>query len=290
MNRTNQNAAMLVRRVRALGSKFAADADMLEDYLQCAGESRFVIANAGTTNTGKSTLFNAILGKEEAFRTADVRETTVCRDIAWGPCMALVDTPGCGSCSAADDREAAKAYRRADLVLFVHNLAAGGLKRDEMDVLEAVRRYMGEKDFKERTMMVGTRLDCCSAEAATVNRQECEAQIQAEMGVKLKFFAVSPKRHFRGLGMVAAGEKAKAGVLLASAGMESLVNAIRAISKKDGRRGLNRFDGLRKKIRDLVLQARTACARDEAAVRKAQRDAQAEMEPIEAEIRSLRSA
>ena len=290
MDMTKAKSDSIVQRVRALGPEFAEDADTLEAYLQCAGERRFTIANAGTTNTGKSTLFNAILGREEAFRTADVRETTVCRDIAWGPRMVLVDTPGCGSCSAADDREAAKAYRRADIVLFVHNLATGGLKRDEMDVLESVRRYMGEKDFRERTIIVGTRLDCCSGEAAAVNRKECEAQILAELGARLKFFEVSPKRHFRGLAMATGGDKAKAKVFFASAGVDRLINAICAFAQSAGRRGLNRFDSLREKIRDRMRQARAAYERDTAAVRKAQADANAEIAPIKAEIRRLRSA
>ncbi len=286
----NAKAEKVVCGVRSLGPEFADDADTLEAYLQCVGESRFTVVNAGTTNTGKSTLFNAILGVDEAFRTADVRETKVCRDIAWGPRMVLVDTPGCGSCSAADDREAAKAYRRADLVLFVHNLATGGLTRDEMDVLEAVRRYMGERDFRERTIVVGTRLDCCSEETAAVNRRECEAQIRSELGVRLTFFAVSPKRHFRGLKMASGGEKAKAGVFLASAHVEELINAICAFGKRAGRRGLGRFDKLREKIEKRVLQARASYERAVAAVRKARSEAEAEIAPIKAEIRRLRSA
>lgn len=287
MNTIDAKKATIVRRVRALGPEFADDAEMLEVYLRCVGECRFTIANAGTTNTGKSTLFNAILGRDEAFRTADVRETTVCRDIAWGPHMVLVDTPGCGSCSAADDREAAKAYRRADLVLFVHNLATGGLKRDEMDVLNAVRRYMGEKDFQERTIMVGTRLDCCSEETAAANREECEAQIRSELGSRLKFFAVSPKRHFRGLKMAAGGEKAKSEMFLASAGIGALIHAICSFSQKAGRRGVNRFDSLREKIRRRVRQAQAAYERDKAAVLKAQTDAEAALAPIRVELRRL---
>ena len=290
MKKIDTKTAGIVKRIRALGPEFATDADTLEAYLQCVGENRFTIVNAGTTNTGKSTLFNAILGKEEAFRTADVRETTVCRDIAWDVGKVLVDTPGCGSCSAADDREAAKAYRRADLVVFVHNLATGGLKRDEMDVLEAVRRYMGEIDFKKRTIIVGTRLDCCPGRSASVNQKECEEQIQTELGVRLKFFCVSPKRHLRGLKMAACGELAKAKVFFASSGINDLARAICTFGKESGRRGLNRFNAMRKKLKSRILAARASYERDNAAVRKAKSEAEAEMAPIQAEILRLRSA
>ena len=290
MKHINAQRIGIVQRIRALGPEFAEDADTLEAYLMSSGEKRFTIANAGTTNTGKSTLFNAFLGKEEAFRTADVRETTVCRDIAWGPRMVLVDTPGCGSCSAADDREAAKAYRRADLVVFVHNLATGGLKRDEMEVLESVCRYMGEKDFRERTVVVGTRIDCCPGGTAAVNRRECEAQLLSELGARLRFFEVSPKRYFRGLQMAAGGEQDKAKVFFASSGVDSLASSIRAFAGKSGRRGLNRFDGLREKIRSRLHQARAAYERDSDAVKRAKADEEAEIAPIKAEIARLRAA
>ena len=289
MNMTKDRTKGIVQRIRALGPEFAADADTLEAYLQYSGESRCIIANAGTTNTGKSTLFNALLGREEVFRTADIRETTVCRDAGWGGGIVLTDTPGCGSCSAADDREAAKAYQRADLVVFVHNIATGGMQRDEMDVLKAVMRHMGRKDFRQRTVIVGTRKDACSEAEAQVNRNECLDQVKRELGVDLPFFATSPKRHFRGMKLFAEGKKKDAGVLFAAAGVEDLAKHLRGISGTLGKRGLGRFDSLRQKLKKLCDRARMEFERDAAAVREAQACAEAELAPIRAEIRRLAS-
>ena len=284
------NKIEIVKKLRALGPEFSADADGLEAYLQSSGERRFVIANAGTTNTGKSTLFNALLGRLEAFKTADVRETTVCRDIGWTQSAVFTDTPGCGSSSAADDRETSKAYQRADLVLFVHNLSTGGLKRDEMDVLEAVRRIMGERDFSERVLVIGTRQDECSDVAAEINRKECLELIKSEFGCELKFFAASPKRHFRGLSFAQAGENGKAQVFLEKGGIAALADALRAAQRRLGKRGMDRFDNLKRRIRALIADARKDYERLTAAAESAKAAAEAELAPLRAEIRRLQAA
>lgn len=278
------------RALRALGSEFSDDADCLEAYAQSADEGRFVIANAGTTNTGKSTLFNALLGHDEAFKTADVRETTVCRDIGWDNGTVFTDTPGCGSCAAADDREAAKAYRRADLVLFVHNLSTGGLQRDEMNVLESVRRYMGDADFRERTIIIGTRLDSCPGDTATVNRKECEDQIKEELGVVLKFIAVSPKRHFRGLKLAAEGNGAKAQGFIAAGGVENLANVLMTERDRLGKRGIGRFRKTLEKVRRLIASATADLERRNDELRRVERAAESELAPLRAEVRRLESA
>ena len=292
MNKTEKTEKLMkvAAALRALGEDFADDADCLEAYALSAAERRFTIVNAGTTNTGKSTLFNALLGREEAFRTADVRETTVCRDIGWGRDAVLTDTPGCGSCSEADDREAAKAYRRADLVMFVHNLATGGLTQSEMDVLASVRRALGEEDFRTRTIVVGTRLDSCGDGSEAVNRRECEDQIEAAFGVKLPFFAVSSRRHLRGLGEAAAGRSEAAAVFLKAGGIEPLARHLASERGRQGRRGLARFRTTVEKIRRLTEEASARLARSNERLDDILRSSQASRESLEAEIRRLKAA
>ncbi len=92
----------------------------------------------GTISSGKSSLLNALAGRE-AFRTNVVGGTTSTRsEIPWpgGDRVTLVDTPGLaevkGEVRAA---EAADAAKNADLVLFVVD---GPLKSYESELLEAL--------------------------------------------------------------------------------------------------------------------------------------------------------
>ena len=92
----------------------------------------------GTISSGKSSLLNALAGRE-VFRTNVVGGTTVARsEIPWpaGDSVVLVDTPGLaevrGESRAA---EAAEAAKNADLVLFVVD---GPLKAYERDLLAAL--------------------------------------------------------------------------------------------------------------------------------------------------------
>lgn len=280
----------IVERIRALGPDFATEADALEAFLQSRSETRFTIANAGTTNTGKSSLFNALLGRDGAFKTADIRETVVCRDLGWGPKMVLTDTPGCDSTTEADDREATKAYQRADLVLFVHNLSTGDLKQGELAVLESVRRAMGKHDFKTRTIIVGTRLDGCTAQMAKVNREACEEQLMTNLGVKLPWADVSAKRHLRALALARDGQTEKAAVLRNASGVEPLAQLIRQTETRLGKRGLERFDGLKAKLRSRLSRLERERDAAESEVARAEAQMRADMEPYQEMLRALKVA
>lgn len=280
----------IVERIKHLGPEFESEADDLEAFLLSRAEKRFTIANAGTTNTGKSSLFNALLGQDGAFKTADIRETVVCRDQNWGPQIVLVDTPGCGSTTEEDDREAYKAYVRADLVLFVHNLASGDLREGEIAVLKSVRHAMGEDDFRSRTLVVGTRLDNCTSQEACVNQEACEKQIKTNLGIDLPWVVVSAKRHLRAFELLHAGETEKATVLQAASGVDHLINAIKKMKNELGKRGIHRFDSLKMKLHNLLKKARQEQAAAEIEVSQAQARLSADMEPYQKTIQALKSA
>ena len=96
---------------------------------------RIEIVAFGTISSGKSSLLNALAGRD-VFRTNVVGGTTTTRsEIPWpmGDCVVLVDTPGLaevrGETRAA---EAALAAKNADLVLFVVD---GPLKSYESELL-----------------------------------------------------------------------------------------------------------------------------------------------------------
>jgi GTP-binding protein EngB required for normal cell division/uncharacterized protein (DUF697 family) len=107
--------------------------------LEAKRQSRKIeIVAFGTISSGKSSLLNALAGRE-VFRTSVVGGTTVARsEIPWpaGDSIVLTDTPGLaevrGESHAA---EAAEAAKNADLVLFVVD---GPLKANEHDLLGAL--------------------------------------------------------------------------------------------------------------------------------------------------------
>jgi small GTP-binding protein len=101
---------------------------------------RIEIVAFGTISSGKSSLLNALAGRD-VFRTSAVGGTTVTRsEIPWpaGDSIVLVDTPGLaevrGESRAA---ESAAAAQNADLVLFVVD---GPLKAYEHELLAALAK------------------------------------------------------------------------------------------------------------------------------------------------------
>jgi small GTP-binding protein len=99
---------------------------------------RLEIVAFGTVSSGKSSLLNALAGRD-VFRTNIIGGTTVSRsEIPWpaGDSVVLIDTPGLAEVRGeARAAEAAAAAKNADLVLFVVD---GPLKAYEHDLLAAL--------------------------------------------------------------------------------------------------------------------------------------------------------
>ncbi len=73
----------------------------------------------GVYNSGKSTLINALLGKEVA-ATGDKPETKVVSSYRWGD-FEVLDTPGLDSARSQDDVVSLDQLDKADIVIFVMN-------------------------------------------------------------------------------------------------------------------------------------------------------------------------
>src|SRR5690554_1073232 len=92
------------------------------------------IAVFGKYNHGKSTLLNALIGRE-VFKVADKRETlTVSELIHEG--VAWIDTPGLDADVQGDDDKLAKgaAMELADILCLVHNVKTGELDNSELKI------------------------------------------------------------------------------------------------------------------------------------------------------------
>lgn len=235
----------LTEKLRNLGPEFVDVAARLEAILK-TDDGKFRIVNAGMMNPGKSTLLNALIGRPEVFKTADVRETTEVKSVDWGTDVILSDTPGFSSAIIEDDSVALSALRSADLILFVHNIATGGINKAELDILVELKEIIGEAEFASRVLLLNTRSDECPDEATlNTNCKECDALIKENLGVKLVSYAISPKLYLDG---IACQQKDDGLVLKKESGIAKLIRALRAYVKNGSSR---RASALRLAIEEL---------------------------------------
>lgn len=264
----------VAERLGKMGGDCAEIAEGLEAIVRHCSRAGFTIVNAGVMNPGKSTLFNALLGRAECFKTADVRETTVAKTVEWEKGMLLVDTPGCGSSDSSDDSEAFNAFRSADVVLFVHNLANGGLTKSEIRILRELMKTFGDEEFANRVFMVATRTDECADETTVAaSRREIAQLVQDNLGRSLVSFAVSPILHLKGVEAENAGKADEAKVLKKAAGIDALARHL-----KKCRRALG--DAFEVKVAPLVARLKELSAGIGADVRKEKTSVAAEKKAI----------
>lgn len=128
----------------------APQLDRLRELSQKLDETTIEIVAFGMVSRGKSSVLNALLGRD-LFEVGATHGVTDRRSIqewsdpatgekqAGGPRLVLVDTPGIdevgGDVREAEAREAA---RRADLILFI---IAGDMQRVELDALAELRKH-----------------------------------------------------------------------------------------------------------------------------------------------------
>ena len=148
-----------------------------------------VIAAFGQYNVGKSSLLNTLIGSP-IFAVADKRQTTEnqcheAHEICW------LDTPGLDAdTSSDDDKYAHEALQKADMVLFLHNLANGELDNRQINWIHKLSAQRTGPDI----LLIMTRIDECSQEhiAQTVNK------IQHQVG-NFPIFQISSQRYMNGL-------------------------------------------------------------------------------------------
>lgn len=189
----------LADQLRTVLPEFNSDAEILSALLEKLKDKAFRIVNAGPLNPGKSTLFNALLEKKEVFKTADVRQTVCCQEEPWKENVILVDTPGCNAVNSEDYIVSLEAFRKADFLLFVHNVTTGSLTKAELEILKKIHEFYGDNDFKERVCIVCNRSDETSRSDAERNIAAILASLQEFFGIALPVFLVSPLLYLKGI-------------------------------------------------------------------------------------------
>lgn len=158
------------------------------------------IINAGVMNHGKSSLFNSLLN-ENVFPEEDVRTTVATQVEQWGDGVYLIDTPGL-SAEIVDDVVAYEAYRRANVILFVHRVDTGELHKNGIDGLNKIKAlFPDEKFFIEHLCLVLTSIDDKSArENLNIICDKAIDDIKNFCGLSgFKVFNVSNTRYRKGM-------------------------------------------------------------------------------------------
>lgn len=116
-----------------------------------------MVVNAGLLKAGKSTLFNALAGKETF--VSDVVRATVENSKIELEHYFLVDTPGLDA-EDKDTKVALQGYKEADFIIFVHNTQEGELNQVEIDSIRQICEiFDNNKTFFENTIFVLTHKD-----------------------------------------------------------------------------------------------------------------------------------
>ena len=123
-----------------------------------ADAGKINIINAGVMNHGKSSLFNSLLDKN-VFPEEDIRTTVKTQVEPWTDNVYLIDTPGL-SAEIVDDKVAYEAYRRANVIVFVHRVDTGELHKNGIDGLNKIKSlFPDEKFFVNHLCLVLTSIE-----------------------------------------------------------------------------------------------------------------------------------
>lgn len=157
------------------------------------------IINAGVMNNGKSSLFNSLLDREE-FKAQDIRTTTDNRAVNWFDNVYLIDTPGLVA-EISDDEEAFAGYKRANMILFVHTIRVGELRKNELDAINQMKKlFIDEKFFWQHFCLVLTFLDEDKDNSGKIIYEKILVDIKNHCnGTNFKTFIVSNSRYKKGL-------------------------------------------------------------------------------------------
>lgn len=163
-----------------------------------AESSVLYIVNAGRMNHGKSSLFNSLLDKV-SFAVNDIRTTVQCAEAEFEPDVMLVDTPGLDA-DTGDDTKAFDAYRKANMIIFVHTSNVGELHKDELDRINAIASLFPSREyFWKHFCLVITFKDAVEEKQYGAIKKKIQEDVFKQcQGKKFPIFYVSNTRYQNG--------------------------------------------------------------------------------------------
>ena len=212
----------------------------------------FYLVNAGRMNHGKSSLLNSLIGQsEDYFEVQDRRTTVKNKEYQYDDNIIFVDTPGLNA-DEHDDREAIKAYKKASLILFVHNLSVGDVRKEEIrDLKTIISCFSDMKSLEEQLVLVLTGKDSItSLEDLSSIKEKILLDIKNEVGLSnFKVFEVSNTTFKKGLENKKKKLQEHSGVLALKLYIEKYIADNRATTRT---RAMERIDLLTANVRELI--------------------------------------
>ncbi len=151
----------------------------------------FYVVISGIQNSGKSTLGNALLGdyQNKTFKVGDYRLTDKNEEKLSSDGITYVDTPGYGTTEEGDTLACQDAWRKANLVLFLHSEILGGADlKIEMDMLKELAQVL--PDIKNRLLIVCTKISGMSTEESQGVARSFVGKANELLGVECNFQCV----------------------------------------------------------------------------------------------------
>lgn len=163
---------------------------------------KFYLVNAGRMNHGKSSLLNSLTGEvEDVFEVQDKRTTIKNKTYQYNKNIYFIDTPGLNA-NDSDDQEAIKAYKQANIILFVHNLAVGDIRKEEIrDIKTIISCFNNIDNLVDKFVLVLTGKDAIQSKDDLNNiKNKVLLDIKNETGLTgFKVFTVSNTTYKNGL-------------------------------------------------------------------------------------------
>lgn len=163
---------------------------------------KFYLVNAGRMNHGKSSLLNSLTGEvEDVFEVQDKRTTVKNKTYQYNKNIYFIDTPGLNA-HDSDDQEAIKAYKQANIILFVHNLSVGDIRKEEIrDIKTIISCFNNIDNLANKFVLVLTGKDAIQSKDDLNNiKNKVLLDIKNETGLTgFKVFTVSNTTYKNGL-------------------------------------------------------------------------------------------
>jgi len=163
------------------------------------------VTNTGVFSSGKSSLYNALLGIKDGeklrFDVGATRTTMVRDTVLYKNNIELVDTPGI-DVEEKDDEVALNAICASSIIMMVHNIKMGMLQSNEVEWLKKILiNFNGDKDqLKNRFIFVNTWIDARMMEKSYQSTVDETKRILFEtLGTEVDVFNVSAKLYIQGI-------------------------------------------------------------------------------------------
>ena len=159
---------------------------------------KITIANTGLYSSGKSSLFNALLGRvsdnDMRFPVGAAPTTKTGDRENLTPNIELIDTPGINTVDMKDDATAFDMLMQSDLILMTHSLSVGPVNDAEKSWLTRIAGAMNRESISERFIFVMTCTDEIDDDELQKLRTEIRGQAAGILGnAEITFAEVSAK-------------------------------------------------------------------------------------------------